>query len=279
MGLFRIGCLQLEINGSDNFVQIETEVRSAKSVFTKLDMVVCGELATYGVDMTRAEEMPGSTEARYCDLARELGIWLIPGSLFEKAGDSYYNTAPVIDPSGQVVTRYRKMFPWYPFESHTTAGEDFVVFDVPGTGRIGLSICYDSSFPEVSRGLAWLGAEAIINVTATYTHDRNIENVMSQAHAYANHCYVLDVCNSGKLGNGRSIMVGPDGEVLYQAGASHEVIPMAIDFERARTARQEGAYGLSPHLTNLAQSKVKFPQFGGRQIAAGPASRTKASRD
>jgi deaminated glutathione amidase len=264
MGVFRIGCLQLEINAVDNFDQIASEIRSARAVFTKLDMIVCGELATYGVDMSRAEEMPGPTEQKYCDLARELGVWLILGSLFERADVKYYNTASVIDPGGNVIKRYRKMFPWYPFESRTTAGEDFVVFDVPDAGRIGLSICYDSSFPEVARGLAWLGAEAIINVTATYTHDRNVENVMSQAHGYANHCYVLDVCNSGKFGNGRSIMVGPE------AGAGHEVIPMAIDFERARTARREGALGLSPHLANLVRSKVKFPQFGNVPIAGAP---------
>lgn len=270
MSLFRIGCLQLELSGGDNFDRIAAEARSAKAVFTKLDMIVFGELATYGFDVARAEEMPGPTESRYCDLARKLGVWLIPGSLFERVGDKFYNTAPVIDPTGQVVKRYRKMFPWYPFESKTTPGEDFVVFDVPHAGRIGLSICYDNSFPEVARGLAWLGAEAIINVTATYTHDRNIENVVSQGHAYANHCYVLDVCNSGKLGNGRSIIVAPDGDVQYQASASQEVIPMAIDFERARSARREGALGLSPHLTNLARSKVKFPQFGNIPIAGAP---------
>jgi hypothetical protein len=45
---------------------------------------------------------------------------------------------------------------------------------------------------------------------------------------------------------------------------------MAIDFERARTARKEGALGLSPHLINLARSKVKFPQFGNMPIAGTP---------
>jgi predicted amidohydrolase len=260
----------MEINAGDNLEQIEAEIRSAKAVFKKIDMIVFGELATYGFDSARAETLPGPTEQRYCDLARELGIWLIPGSLYERVGNEYYNTASVIDPTGQVIKRYRKLFPWLPFESLTTPGEEFVVFDVPNAGRIGLSICYDSSFPEVARGLAWLGAEVIINVTATYTHDRAVENIVSQAHAYHNHCYVLDVCNSGKLGNGRSIMVGPDGVVMYQASATNEVIPIAVDFERSRIARKEGAFGLSPHLSNLAKSKVKFPQFGNLPIAGLP---------
>jgi predicted amidohydrolase len=269
--LFRIGCLQLELGTDDNFERIRAEMRAAKSVFKKLDMIVAAELATYGFDPARAEALPGPTERKYSELARELGVWLIPGSLYERAGDKVHNTASVINPQGEVVRRYRKLFPWQPFESLSSPGDDFVVFDVAGAGRIGLSICYDSSFPEVARGLAWLGAEAIINITATYTHDRAIENVVSQANAFANHCYVLDVCNAGQLGNGRSIMVGPDGLVIYQAGSGHEIIPMAIEFETARTARREGAFGLSPHLANLARSKVKFPQFGGHRIAGAPA--------
>ena len=266
MSLFRIGCLQLELAGANNLEIIEAEIRSAKAVFTKIDMVVLGELATYGVDPAFAEAMPGPTEKKYCEIARDLSIWLIPGSLFEKDGDRLYNTAPVINPAGEVVARYRKMFPWCPFEAATAPGGEFVTFDVPGAGRIGISICYDSSFPEVARGLAWLGAEAIINVTATYTHDRNIENVVSQAHAYTNHCFVLDVCNAGRLGNGRTIICGPDGDVIYRASSTCEVIPVAIDFQRARNTRKEGAMGLSPHLQTLSQSKVRFPQFGNQPI-------------
>ncbi|KQV41774.1 hypothetical protein ASE37_23905 [Rhizobium sp. Root268] len=139
---------------ADNFDLIAKEVRYAKMLFPKLDMVAFGELATWGLDSTKAETLPGPTETKYYELARELGIWLIPGSLYEKSGDLIHNAASVIDPDGRGVTLYRKMFPWMPFESKTTPGEDFVVFDIPGQGRIGLSICYDNSFPEVARGLA-----------------------------------------------------------------------------------------------------------------------------
>ena len=53
-------------------------------------------------------------------------------------GDHVYNTASVIDPEGEVVGRYRKMFPFEPYEIGISAGDEFLVFDVPDVGRFGL---------------------------------------------------------------------------------------------------------------------------------------------
>ena len=55
------------------------------------------------------------------DLARKHEIYLIPGSLYEKEGQAIYNTAPVLNPQGKLIARYRKMYPWRPFEK-TTSG-------------------------------------------------------------------------------------------------------------------------------------------------------------
>ncbi len=63
-----------------------------------------------------------------------------------------------MSPDGEIAATYRKVFPWQPYEQTTPPGDEFVVFDVPGVGRIGLAICYDGSFPpESARQLAWLG--------------------------------------------------------------------------------------------------------------------------
>ena len=89
-----------------------------------------------------------------CDLSGFDAIWLVPGSHFERVDDKLYNTALVIDPSGAVVARYRKMFPFLPYETAISPGTEFCVFDVPAVGRFGLSICYDMWFPETTRTLA-----------------------------------------------------------------------------------------------------------------------------
>src|SRR5512136_1509109 len=59
-----------------------------------------------------AEPIPGPLTMRLCDLARQSGIWLVPGSMYEKDNDKLYNTALVISPEGKLVTKYRKIFPW-----------------------------------------------------------------------------------------------------------------------------------------------------------------------
>ncbi len=106
-----------------------------------------------------AEPLDGPRGQRLAELAREFGIWLIPGTVLERASDGrVYNTAVVYDPQGELVTSYRKIFTWRPYEP-MCVGREFVVFDMPGKGRIGLSICYDAWYPELSRHLAWRRAD------------------------------------------------------------------------------------------------------------------------
>jgi predicted amidohydrolase len=87
--------------------------------------------------------------------------WLIPGSIYERAGEDVFNTAPVINPGGEVVARYRKMYPFLPYEKGVNSGTDSVVFDVPEVGRFGVSICYDGWVPETTRARVWKGADDV----------------------------------------------------------------------------------------------------------------------
>ncbi len=90
-----------------------------------------------------AEGVPGPLSDRLCELAKSLNRWLVPGSMYELDGDRLYNTALVISPQGELVRKYRKMFPWLPYESGISPGDEFCVFDIPEVGRFGLCICYD----------------------------------------------------------------------------------------------------------------------------------------
>jgi predicted amidohydrolase len=170
------------------------------------------------------------------ELAAEHNIWLIPGSICEKGpNNETYNTALVFNPQGQLVTSYRKMFPWRPFEPYTP-GEEFCVFEVPDVGRFGLNICYDAWFPEVSRSLAWMGAELIINIVKTTTPDRAQELVLARANSIVNQVFVVSVNTAGPVGYGQSIITGPEGEVLAEAPSSDEMV-LVCDFTRSAVAR------------------------------------------
>lgn len=261
MSRFAVAGLQLELPNRNNLEQIQAEIELAVRRFPWLDMVVLAELASFGPNVEAAQPMPGPAEQVYAGLAKKLGIWLVPGSLYERQGDRVYNTAPVIAPDGSVVARYRKMFPWFPYEKDVASGTEFVVFDVPGVGRFGLSICYDTWFPETTRALAWLGAEVLIHPTMTSTIDREVELAMVRSSAATNQCYVVDVSAAGRLGNGRSIVAGPGGEVIHQAGTTREIIPVVLDLDQVRIARRHGWHGLGQPLKSFRDSTVRFPQY------------------
>ena len=146
MSHFSIAGLQLSLPCGDNLAEIAIEIKKTKQRFPWLDMIVLSELCSFGPEKKYAQTLPGAAEAFYCELAKEHDIWLIPGSLFEKQGDKIFNTTPIINNKGEVVDRYRKVFPFYPYEADVAQGDDFVVFDVPG-GRIGIAICYDLWVP------------------------------------------------------------------------------------------------------------------------------------
>jgi predicted amidohydrolase len=264
---FAIAGLQIALPYGDNRERIGREIAATMARFPWVQMVVLPELASFGPALASAEPMPGVTEQRYQALARRHGIWLLPGSIYERAGERIFNTAPVIDPQGNVVARYRKIYPFLPYEQGVSAGSDTVVFDVPEVGRFGISICYDGWFPEVSRALVWQGAEVILHPTMTGTIDRTQELVIAQANAIMNQCYFIDVNNAGALGNGRSILVGPEGDVLHQAGEQTEAIPITLDLARVRDSRRHGIKGLGQVLKSFRDTDVHFPFY---DRSAGP---------
>lgn len=261
MTTFAIAGLQLETKNADNVESMLAEIDAAARYFPWLDMVVLAELNACGTDPARAEPMPGPTEERFCEMARKHALWLLPGSMLEAEKGKIFNTAPVIDPMGKVIARYRKLFPWLPYEENTTPGDEVTVFDVPDVGRFGISICYDMWFPETIRTMAWKGAEVILHPSLTSTIDRDAEIAMIRAHAATNQVYFFDVNAAGPMGVGESCIAGPGGEVIYQAKKTREIIPLKIDFNYLRDVRKNGWQNLGQPLKSFRDSKVRFPQY------------------
>ena len=258
---FGIAGLQLAYGQGDNLAQIAREIRAVAKRFPWVRMVMTGELCGFGASPDFAQCMPGDAEALFCDLAREHGLWVVPGSLYEKRDGAIYNTTPVIDPQGQVVARYRKIFPFAPYERGIEPGGEFVVFDVPGAGRFGISICYDMWFPETTRSLVAMGAEVILHPTMTNTIDRDVEQSIVRASAATNQCYFIDINVAGDLGVGGSVVCGPGGEVLHRAGSGREIIAAEIDFAYLRRCRERGWQGLGQPLKSFRDNPVIYPAY------------------
>lgn len=259
---FGIAALQLELPRGDNLARIAAEIAMVSKRMPWVRMVVVGELASFGANPAAAQAMPGAAEKRYCELARKHGLWLVPGSLYERAGSQVFNTAPVIDPGGKVVARHRKLFPFYPYENGVAPGQQPTVFDVPGVGRFGVSICYDMWFPETTRSMCCAGAEVILHPTMTYTLDRDAELAISRASAATNQCYFVDINVAGELGLGRSIVCGPGGEVIHEAGHGREIIAFEVDLAYLRDVRERGWQCVTQPLKSFRDSKVVFPAYG-----------------
>lgn len=258
---FGIAALQLDLVKGDNLGRIAAEVSALKKRMPWVRMVVLGELAAFGANPAQAQAMPGPAESRFREIARKNRLWLVPGSIYERAEGLVFNTTPVIDPTGAVVARYRKQFPFYPYEKGVAPGHESVVFDVPGVGRFGVSICYDMWFPETTRSLCWMGAEVILHPTMTYTVDRDVELSIARASAATNQCYFVDVNVAGELGFGRSIVCGPGGEVIHQAGSGREVIAFEVDLAYLRDVRERGWQCLTQPLKSFRDSKMVFPAY------------------
>lgn len=199
-------------------------------------------------------------------IAREAGVWLVPGSLCERGeGGRVFNTAVAISPDGEVVARYRKIFPWRPTEFFDT-GDAFVVFDAPGLGRFGLSICYDAWFPEVTRHLAWMGAEVVLNVVKTTSPDRGQELVLARANSIANQTFTVSVNCAAPVGEGLSIVVGPEGEVLREFGVEPELALVDLDLDRVAEVREHGTAGVNRMWSQFtsADAPLALPLYAGR---------------
>ena len=208
-----------------------------------------------GGDPTSAEAIPGPTTETMSALARELGIFLCLGSILETvAGDARrYNTSCLVDPSGSIIARYRKIHLFDVAlpgrvavrESATRlAGDEPVVVRTP-LATLGCSICYDLRFPELYRRLAMDGAEVLL-VPSAFTAPTGVAHweVLCRARAVENQCFLLAPNQTGESPHGHrdygnSMIVDPWGAVLARLGDDEGVAVAELDGAHLARVRRE----------------------------------------
>lgn len=260
---FAIAGIQMHISALDSNVDAMLHrIDLVMARFPWVQMVVFSELAVHGPLTKTAQTFPNDDEEKFRKAAKRYGVWLIPGSMFERTDDSkFYNTSTVIDPSGEVVARYRKMFPFYPYEQGVAPGTELCIFDVPEVGRFGLSICYDIWFPETTRALTAAGVEVLLHPVLTGTVDRDIEVSIARATAAQFQCYVFDVNGLSAGGVGRSTVVDPAGSVIIETGGQEEYLALEIDLDMVRRQREVGLRGLGQLHKSFRDRSVDFDVY------------------
>jgi predicted amidohydrolase len=197
------------------------------------DLVALPELwSCHGLEEVyrgNAERVPGPTTEFLGDLARELGVYVLGGSILEGGPDSerLSNTSTFFDPSGEMTAVYRKIHLFdvrvsgkeYLESANIAPGEEIVTAKA-GAASLGLSVCYDVRFPELYRLLALRGAE-ILAVPAAFTLQTGKDHweVLLRARAIENQAFVLAPAQWGRKADGRwtygrSMVVDPWGTVL-----------------------------------------------------------------
>ena len=174
-------------------------------------------------------DLPGPLSEPAQEMARRLGVHLV-WPTYERGPERgvVYNSAPMIGPDGAILGVYRKTHPFCTeLRSRggwVTPGDEVCVVDTP-LGRIGIIICFDGDFPELSRIEAVRGAEVIVRPSALL-RSADIWELTCRARAYDNHVYVIGanavgIDPAGVLYFGNSMIVSPIAEVVARA-ATHE---------------------------------------------------------
>jgi deaminated glutathione amidase len=226
-----------------------------------------------------AEPLDGPTVMWARELARELAVDLLAGSMLElQAGQARMaNTSLHIDPQGEIRAIYRKLHMFdvdvggrsYRESAIEEPGEEIVVSQTAEGIGLGLSICYDLRFPELFRILTLRGARIIALPSAfTLATTRDHWEVLVRARAIENQAFVIAANQvgahpGGHRSGGRSMIVDPWGVVLAQAadGAGHVLAD--LDLERQLEIRAQ-----LPVLANRREDAYRWPAQGGEQLSA-----------
>ena len=213
-----------------------------------------------------AQPLDGAALSWARSAARELGIDLVAGSIAERVegAERGANTSVHVGPDGEDRAVYRKIHMFdvevggrtYRESEHEAPGDEPVASELADGNGLGLTICYDLRFPELSRILAVEGA-TVLTVPAAFTETttRDHWEVLLRARAIENQCFVIAANQIGEPApgirtGGRSMIVDPWGLVLAQA-PDHETVVLAdLDFDR------------------LHDIRTKLPSLANRQSAA-----------
>lgn len=166
------------------------------------------------------------------EISRTLGL-VIVGSMPEPHGDRVFNTIHLID-NGRLAGVYRKIHLFSLLgEDRVFSAGDGVLLAETSVGKIGVIICYDLRFPELSRRLAIEGAQ-ILCVPAQWPNPRSEHwRTLLLARAIENQLFVVAANACGMVGKldvcGMSLIIGPRGEVLAEAGAEETEISAPLD--------------------------------------------------
>ena len=191
-----------------------------------------------------------------CSEAKALGTWVVGGSVPERDGDKLYNTCIIANPEGQIVGKHRKVHLFdidvpgkirFKESDALSGGSSLTVVDTPW-GKVGVGICYDIRFPELSIVMRKEGCKIMVfpgafNMVTGPAH----WELLQRARAVDNQVFVATCSpardsSAGYIAWGHSMVVNPWGEVIASATEKEEVIFADLDMEKVGSVRESVPY-------------------------------------
>jgi predicted amidohydrolase len=216
-------------------------------------LVVFPEMALTGYSVGEklsllAETKDGESLKTLMAACKELHLYALV-SFPEKAGSDYYISSALLTDEGTMAGIYRKTHLFHNEKIHFKRGDSWPVFNTK-IGRIGVMICYDLEFPEVSRLLRLNGAEIILVNTANMVPYENHQAIYMQSRALENELPLV-ICNRVGQENdllffGRSMAVDQEGNPLFQLGAEEGIQTADISLDGNRDPKLDYTENLHP---------------------------------
>jgi predicted amidohydrolase len=267
----RIALCQLIVSSDPavNLRRVREAVHEAAAGRADLAVFPEGTLARFGSDLrAAAEPLDGPFCSGLAETAKETGVALVAGVFEPAPGGRVYNTAVGYEGDGTLAASYRKLHLFDAFaqrESDLVAPGSSVVVATLAGAPVGLQICYDIRFPELTRALA-IGGASLVTVSAAWQAGLFKEEhwvTLLRARAIENTVWIAAVGQvpdpaekptRAATGVGRSMLIDPLGVVRADLGPAPGVVVVDADMSLVDTVRET--------LPSLANRRTDVFPFG-----------------
>jgi predicted amidohydrolase len=228
-----------------NYISQAAQNKAVLVAFPEFMMFYTNSLQTPKQLASLAETIEGNFVNTIAEIAKQNHIQVI-GSFYEKSTkkNRVFDTSFIIDKSGKVISTYRKIHLYdalgFRESDKMTSGSKIAKPVKTSIGKVGMMICYDLRFPEMSRSLAVSGSEVLVVPSAWVKGEMKEEHwlTMNKTRAIENGCYVVSPDQVGNIYCGRSVVVDPYGKILLDMKKKQGIGYANIELKKIKQIRK-----------------------------------------